>query len=525
MNINAELAWKRVKKDLNGKHFIAPLFLTKILDHNYEKWIKYLNERFSAQAHFPHPMEIIEVPKGKGLIRPGSLINVEDNIMYTALVQECYPLILKQISWSQNVVDFAYILSDENLENADWFKQQLIGWNNFREKSIEKVSTGYQYVIVTDLTGFYDNIDIQTLIFDLKSIGVDPEITAELSRYLNKWTQINGRGLPQSNSASDVLAKLYLDNVDQGLRNAGFSHLRYVDDIRIFCKNLVEAKKALIELTRLLRKRGLNIQSAKTKILNSRQAMDEIEGLQPLIGVVQEKFREEIISFEFSSAYFDSEDGEEFVDNSETPLEVIRETFKTYFVDGSDEDFDKTLLHYLLNRLISESDSYALDYCLANFERHPEETSYFLKYSKSLDTFDIEVLDLMDNMKNSLIAFLQSDAAIYDYQNYQILVWFNDNIPTQSEQLLSICRSYAFDNNKPYYLRSISRLILGRFGNFADLEKLEDHLNYINSDLERAELLCSLVKMEKGRRNSLLSRFSKDGLLTEFAIPFIKAQH
>ena len=72
--------------------------------------------------------------------------------------------------------------------------------------------------------------------------------------------------------------------------NAGFVHLRYVDDFRIFCKNTSEAKKALIELTRLLRKRGLNLQSSKTKILTSSEALVEIEGLQPVIGMVAERF-------------------------------------------------------------------------------------------------------------------------------------------------------------------------------------------------------------------------------------------
>src|SRR6266496_3850599 len=121
---------------------------------------------------------------------------------------------------------------------------------------------------------------------DLKASGVDTDVVNELSKCLNRWTQVNNKGLPQSNSASDILAKLYLDNVDKGLVNAGFTHLRYVDDFRIFCKTSSEAKKALIELIRLLRKRGLNLQSAKTKILPANEALNEIEGIQPVITMV-----------------------------------------------------------------------------------------------------------------------------------------------------------------------------------------------------------------------------------------------
>lgn len=326
--------------------------------------------------------------------------------------------------------------------------------------------------------------------------------------------------MPQSNSASDILAKLYLDNVDKGLKNAGFNHLRYVDDFRIFC-NSSEAKRALIELTRLLRKRGLNLQSAKTKILPSNEAINEIEGIQPVITMVTKQFENELLSFQLMSDYVNDED-----DNSDTknepPIEVIRETFKTHFIHGSDEKFDKTLFHFLINRLIKENDSFALDYCLANYETHPEETSYFLKYSKSFDGWDIEVMDLPKKMQDFLIGFLSSKEAVYDYQNFQILTWLLENVVQIQEDLLKLCRQYAFDNNRPYYIRSVARCILGKFGNSADIDKMEDQLNIIVSDFERAEMICCLTRMEKGKRNSMLGRIAKDGQITEMAVSFVK---
>lgn len=525
MTVDIILAWNRVKKDLKDKHFISPLFLPDILEVDLAKWLTELKDKIETKSFQPHPMEVVEIPKGKGLIRPGSLLSIDDNIVYSALVQECYLKVLAQIEWAQNTVDFAYIVTKENATSNIWYKSQLFGWNSFREKSLEKIKEGYQYVIVTDLTGFYDNIDISILISDLKSNGVDNEIVNELSKCLNRWTQVNNKGLPQSNSASDILAKLYLDNVDKALKNAGFVHLRYVDDIRIFCKNSSEAKRALLELIKLLRKRGLNLQSSKTKILPSNEALNEIEGIQPVITMVTKQFENETLTFEFPSEYFDEDEEEENGEKKEdeTPLEVIRETFKTYFIHGTDDKFDKTLFHFLINRLINENDSVALDYCLANFEKHPEETSYFLKYSKSFDGWDIEVMDLPMKMQAFLIGFLSSKEAVYDYQNYQILIWFLETFTGIPEGLLKLCRQYAFDNNKPYYLRSVARSILGKFGNTADIEKIEDQLTHIVSDFERAELLCCLTKMEKGKRNALLGRVAKDGQITEMAVSYVKS--
>ena len=150
-------------------------------------------------------------------------------------------------------------------------------------------------MVFTDITGFYDNIDLPLLMSDLRNCNIDPELISQISKCLNKWVSINNKGIPQGQSASDILAKLYLNSIDLGLKNSGFVELRYVDDIRIFCKSKSEAKKALIELSRLMRKRGLSLQSAKTKILNAVDAYSEIESIFPIIRSVVNRLKEETI--------------------------------------------------------------------------------------------------------------------------------------------------------------------------------------------------------------------------------------
>jgi hypothetical protein len=523
MNVDIKLAWSRVQNDLKNKHFISPLFLPDILRVDIDNWLSELKIKVENKLYQYHPMEIIEIPKGNGLIRPGSLLSIDDNIVYAALVQECYINVFARIEWAQNEVDFAYIIHPDNLKTNNFYKKQLLCWNLFREQSLKKIDEGFMYVVVTDLASYYDNIDLSILNSDLKTCGIDNEIVAELSKCLNKWAQVNGRGIPQSNSASDLLAKLYLDNIDVGLKNAGFTHLRYVDDIRIFCRTRNEAKRALIELSRLIRKRGLSLQSSKTNILPAADAIFQIEGVQPVIKMISSNLFEKEISFQVGSSYFEETDltSEETVDDAS--IEVIREVFNTYFINGTKEQFNKTLFHYLINRLISEHDSFAFEYCLANFENHPEETEYLLKYSKSFDAFDIDVMDYPEKMINFLLNFLDSKSSVYDYQNYQILLWLSVNQKGVPDKLVVIARKFAFDNNLPYYIRSVSRKILGDFGNSADFDKLEDQLMRTNMDYERAELLCCLKNIEKGKRNSLLGRVINDGEITKMAVSFVKS--
>jgi retron-type reverse transcriptase len=100
-----------------------------------------------------------------------------------------------------------------------------------------------------------------------------------LSKCLNKWSLVGGRGVTQGHTPSDILAKLYLNSVDRNLSSLGFAHYRYVDDFRIFCRSLPEARRALMDLTQLLRRRGLQLASEKLEIFRADQARTKIAGI------------------------------------------------------------------------------------------------------------------------------------------------------------------------------------------------------------------------------------------------------
>ena len=123
-------------------------------------------------------------------------------------------------------------------------------------------------MVVTDLTGFYENIDLSILASDLRSLGCHVETVQLLSTCLNRWGVIPGRGLPQGYSPSDILAKVYLNPIDRAIVDEGFDYIRYVDDIRVFCSDFANSKQALLFLTQALRRRGLNLQTSKTEMMS-----------------------------------------------------------------------------------------------------------------------------------------------------------------------------------------------------------------------------------------------------------------
>jgi hypothetical protein len=88
------------------------------------------------------------------------------------------------------------------------------------------------------------------------------------------------------------LAKLYLNSVDHGLADDGFKHLRYVDDIRIFCRSRPEAQRAIVLLSKLLRQRGLHIASDKLGILDAAAARAKIDGVVATLREVRTRVME-----------------------------------------------------------------------------------------------------------------------------------------------------------------------------------------------------------------------------------------
>ena len=510
--LNLELAWKRVKLDILDRVFTRNPFEVKLIEDDLAGYLDGLNGRIRNDTYNPKPANICDVPKGGWLVRPGSILSVEDRIVFYACLGVCMPNIYETLKWSQGIADFSYEISNE-FENTNWLRNQFTGWTKFRTMSIEKIETGISHVIMTDISNYYENVNIRTLMSDLKSGGVDDNIVNLLGKCLKKWDQSGGKGIPQGYTPSDLLGKLYLNSVDLNFRAMGYNHFRYADDIRIFCKNEVEAKKALVDLSRLLRARGLNLQSAKTKIHTSNNAKTIIDGIQPIL---QPIIKNLIEALGINNPYFSIAQADELLEQMEedTPVEVLTQAFQEHFIDAEEKNFDKTLFHFLLKRLGKSKSDIAVAYCLNLLKTHPEETADILKYFQSID--------VINQIEDSIVGFLRSVNAVYPYQNYQILEWFSEHTQNPSEDLLKIARRMAFDNSHPKYLKIVSRKLVGEFGN-ADLERLKSLYSELDDEIEKCNIICCLKNMELIQRNSFLASAQHDGKLVQIASNLVKS--
>jgi len=232
-----------------------------------------------------------------------------------------------------------------------WFTNIFAGWARFRKIQLDKAADQRKsHVVFTDLTGFYENIDLDTLISDLRGLDCDFGVVDLLKSCLYRWSSIPGRGIPQGYSASDVLAKVYLNPVDTAMVDNGFDYVRYVDDMRVFCPSFVNCKSALMFLIQVLRRRGLNLQTAKTEMLRREDAQRQIEGIAPLLQAVQERYKKEISEIVGSiNPYAPISEIEIQVKPEEAPVDVLVEVFNRQFED-KDARFSASLFHFLLKK-------------------------------------------------------------------------------------------------------------------------------------------------------------------------------
>jgi retron-type reverse transcriptase len=330
--LDLDLGWTRTIADITERRtFVRHPYELELVQIDLQAWLAQLRDLLRADRYYPSPMLFIDVPKGRGGVRSGAYLTLPDRVVYASLVAAALPNIERHLAWAQGTVDFSYQLR-RTRRGADWFRSRFLAWREFRESSLRRVHEGLPYVVMTDISDFYDSIDIATLLSDLRQMDTPEALVTQLSACLNRWADPLKVGIPQGQSASDVLAKVYLNSVDRNLRAMDYGHFRYVDDYRIFCNDKVRAKRALLDLTGLLRKRGLSLQAAKSEILRSDEARTRIEGVLPTLSSLSKRFVEAIARHIGANPYMSVPEAEQaLLENpDDAPLELIRATYKTY---------------------------------------------------------------------------------------------------------------------------------------------------------------------------------------------------
>lgn len=212
------------------------------------------------------PPRALAAPKTTGDFRVVHQLEPLDAIIYTALAFEIADAIEEARPPANEKVACSYRF---NLEDGNFFSGGT-GYGDFIE-AVETLSDKFEYILVTDITDFYNQIYLHRLNHaieyadkDLKSVGDDLE--GFISRLNSKASQ----GIPVGPAASIVMSESVLIDVDLYIKNQGFHHTRYVDDFRIFGDSFEQLRQLQQSLTLYLyENHRLVLSGYKTEIKNA----------------------------------------------------------------------------------------------------------------------------------------------------------------------------------------------------------------------------------------------------------------
>lgn len=149
-------------------------------------------------------------------------------------------------------------------------------WKNLQKK-IYSFTEGKELIVVTDLSNYYDSVDIKELRKVFTNYTQQNEVVIDLLfRIIEEiswkpdYLPYSSRGLPTTNvEGVRLLAHVFLYEIDEVLKErTGESFTRWMDDIVIGVDTHKEAAETISAVSDMLKSRGLALNVAKTNIYN-----------------------------------------------------------------------------------------------------------------------------------------------------------------------------------------------------------------------------------------------------------------
>jgi len=303
--------WHLAKDDSRDDFVSDPIGYADFAS-NLEERLDYLVEEVQALRYRPRHLIDVDVPKSGLSVRPGNVLPIDESVVLHAIVYVLAPALDKQLSnnvysyrlhpeWEKKAKKRKSIFRDgepvfpflkrRTIRLLDPFESWYEAWPRFvAETAAAQTSEGYTQLTKTDITSYFENIDLDMLEDQVRRLlkrDGGSKVLHVLFRILRGWTRttsagtVIARGLPQGNNASSFLANLYLIPLDRTLdafcQKNDARWFRYVDDVKIFSKTERVARETVFTINRALRSLHLNLQGSKTKVLSGPNLKEELD--------------------------------------------------------------------------------------------------------------------------------------------------------------------------------------------------------------------------------------------------------
>ncbi|MBE1205773.1 reverse transcriptase domain-containing protein [Aminobacter carboxidus] len=290
-----EAGWHLTRAELaNG--FYVDQFSQQAVAQNLTAQIAEIRRQLITDSYRFRPLRQVPIPKGSLSTRPGSHLPLRDRMVLWSVVRGLAPVFdgalsdnvysyrLKEnpkqgeLFKEGDALEIPFLKRKSILQELDPFEPWYDSWPDFEKRTREEIGSGYNYLSVADISGYFENINIDILKDHISSeLKSEPILCNFVHSGLSEWVNVTQggfrpkRSIPQGSGISSFFGNIYLIPIDESFEDIkgkyDFKYIRYMDDIRIFSRDLSTARMVIFRLERLVRDLHLSLQNSKTKIL------------------------------------------------------------------------------------------------------------------------------------------------------------------------------------------------------------------------------------------------------------------
>ena len=235
---NLVRALKQVRRN-KGAPGIDGMTVDDLPEFIRQHWSRIRQQLIDGTYH-PKPVRRVEIPKPDGRKRKLGIPTVLDRLIQQAIAQ------VMQEEWDGDFHDNSYgFRPNRNAHQAMRYVQETI-----RE--------GYHWVVDCDLEAFFDGVNHDLLMEQLKAKHRDPQLLILINRYLKAGVRIDGKtmasieGVPQGGPLSPILSNVVLNQLDWELETRAHRFVRYADDFVVLVKSQEAGERVLESLQRYI---------------------------------------------------------------------------------------------------------------------------------------------------------------------------------------------------------------------------------------------------------------------------------
>lgn len=237
-------AWGRVRANKGGPGGDGVTIAN--VEPSIDGKLRALSEALLSQRYRPQRVRRAPIPRPNGERRWLAIPAVIDRIAQTAAL----------IAFGPDI--------DARMCESSWAYRPGRGVDDALAAVHGAFADGFCWTVDADIKSYFDSVPHQRLLEDV-SIWIDDARVIDL---ISLWLASFGRrGIAQGAPISPLLANMFLHPFDRLLSAAGRRVVRYADDFVLLARDESSAKEALVLARRLLRDRGLKLNSAKTKVV------------------------------------------------------------------------------------------------------------------------------------------------------------------------------------------------------------------------------------------------------------------